>query len=946
MTSPNTSPASNDHPPHAAAAPGPIGQIEQLLAQGKCKLAVELAKEHHKRTSTPDSQRLLVRVYMSRIDQFYSKGMPKEAQALLELVQQRFPNERHQMAGLEIRAAAAAGRLHDLLRPLALEQTSSEVRSLIEQTIARSVTDLAALAACDALPQAHPLRTGAAAIWNAFVAVTAGPVDAAAIDLPEISRRSPLAAWKMLIRAISLFYLREDDACRRALDAIPTDSAIAPLAAELRSAVDGKKPAAGIASVFFSRVLAEDEPLREAMDKIELSHNAADMRRLLTGVREALRACSVSRPELLEQLKVRIVTQAMAFGAPIDEVLHLVGTVRKDASFWRLFARATQSSEAASQAALGWGRFLRHGVAEGMFTESSAEAEAIWLRIAQVLSSMSLTELEDEAQRMVTHRAITGQYDRQPAEIAALRPESDAAAVQQILGPGMPYQHAVKIRPDGQTFAKWWDWSGRVKMPDKQREDIAVRWSQSRPADVQPLLYLSTLAEERSAFSMAIKRLAQAEAIDPLNQQVRRARVRLMLAITWRHFADRKAHLVEKDCADLAALAGMTEGDRAAVLESIRGAMYRLRGDSAAEAASFQAVLERMGPFAGTALFGSIAKAARQARDDAGVLIPDQSQAVEVAQAMARLVVLGEDLRLKLFLPAAWSSPIATLLGARPCPLSHPQLLAIGRGAILDSDMQLAYLASSAGLSRVDSPATTARFLLLRARSLKQYWQVDRLTQCLRAALELARQAHDEELIAEVFSLIDADAVMRQKMAATRDGQGLTPDVLRLVVEKEREAQTMPKRRSGDDPFIVEEARLRARGFFDMFDGDFDAGFDDDDSDSDDDEDDSDDADSEDDDHGNFLFEALPAQEIPSPAEQDRFAEALHNKGIDTPQQLLNNPKSVIDAMAKALGMNLGKAERETVLQQFLQEVGGQTSAGSNTESGGGSKNKKKKRRR
>ena len=45
---------------------------------------------------------------------------------------------------------------------------------------------------------------------------------------------------------------------------------------------------------------------------------------------------------------------------------------------------------------------------------------------------------------------------------------------------------------------------------------------------------------------------------------MRQAHVRLTLSIAWRHFADRKPHLVEKDLAELAAMPGMAEGDRAA----------------------------------------------------------------------------------------------------------------------------------------------------------------------------------------------------------------------------------------------------------------------------------------------------------------------------------------------------------------------------------------------
>ena len=234
-----------------AAAGGPshspdiAGQVQRLLTAGKNKQAVELAKEHHKRTNTADSQSLLVQAYLARIEQFNSKGMAQEAQTLLSLVQQRFPNERHRLAGLEIQTAASSGRVSDLLRPLASEQTPPETRAVIETAIARQVTDLPSLAASETLPPEHPLRIGAAAIWKAFLAVRSGPVTDEQIALPEISRRSPLAAWKMLIRAIALYYRQDDAGCRRSLDAIPPESAVAHAAATVRGLVDRIKTRGG-----------------------------------------------------------------------------------------------------------------------------------------------------------------------------------------------------------------------------------------------------------------------------------------------------------------------------------------------------------------------------------------------------------------------------------------------------------------------------------------------------------------------------------------------------------------------------------------------------------------------------------------------------------------------------------------------------------------------------
>src|SRR5205807_8096793 len=129
-----------------------------------------------------------------------------------------------------LRSAAAEGRLRDLLAPLASEGAPPETRAFIEQMIRRHVVDLPALASCDILPAEHPLRLVAGAVWRAVEAVTPGPMSDEQIALPEVSHRSPLAGWKMAVRALAAFYRQDDAACRRAVDAIPGDVAGARLA--------------------------------------------------------------------------------------------------------------------------------------------------------------------------------------------------------------------------------------------------------------------------------------------------------------------------------------------------------------------------------------------------------------------------------------------------------------------------------------------------------------------------------------------------------------------------------------------------------------------------------------------------------------------------------------------------------------------------------------------
>ena len=107
--------------------------------------------------------------------------------------------------GLKNLISIREDRLDDLVQPLQDSGPSQETRASIEKLIKRELVNLNALSDCETLPMSHPLRLGALAASHAFEAVTSGHVEDETFALPEIPRKSPLAPWKMLIRAIPAF---------------------------------------------------------------------------------------------------------------------------------------------------------------------------------------------------------------------------------------------------------------------------------------------------------------------------------------------------------------------------------------------------------------------------------------------------------------------------------------------------------------------------------------------------------------------------------------------------------------------------------------------------------------------------------------------------------------------------------------------------------------------
>jgi hypothetical protein len=602
-----------------------------------------------------------------------------------------------------------------------------------------------------------------------------------------------------------------------------------------------------------------------------------------------------------------------------------------DAYFWRLLSRANEIVRPPAVTAMSWERFIRHAVDEKMFGEGSPEAAAVWLHIAELLSPLSLRQLERDRGRVERLGYITPHYKNQKTEIARLRPASEKALIESVLGPGEAFRHAAAIRGDADTFAKWWAWAERVDLPAKQKEDVAVHWHRSRPRDVEPLVNLSALAESRNALSLALKRLAEAEAVDPLNQKVRQARVRLTLAITWRHFADGKPHLVQKDIAELAALPGMGDGDRGAVLEAIRSAWHGMRGDSAAENASFQIVADRIGFVAATMLTGSIKRLAKQPGVGITASLTAEDKPVDVATAQAKVIRICDDLNLPIYVPQAWSPIILTALGEKPCPLAPADLLALGRAAMGTSQMEAAYLGSAAGLARKNPPATTARFLLQRAKCLKEPWQDQRAVQCLRASLALARQAHEQVLIDQIFAVVDRDARW-DTVGNVIGGPGLTADVLQRVVDAETKAETFPSRSRANDPFVIPAAAsVMMPGF---------GGFDDADSDWDDDDDEDDDEEVGDADCDSF--DPFPDPVGLSPKELKRLEQLLREKGVSSVYDLLENPTAMVEAMSKLLGKDIVPDEFGLMDEAIVRLFG---SAGDRPVPGGTGKHRNKKRK-
>jgi hypothetical protein len=750
-------------PPLSAAAEA---SVRQLIANGKDKVAVETAKEIHKAQGTAASEALLVDAYAARIQALFDRNLGLEAKALLELVRERYPSARQRLNGCGASAKVQAGRLEDLVRPLNDPELSAERRAAIESTIARE-PDLGALAECAALPPEHPLRQAASGLQRALLTVTEGPVGEEAVELAEVSHRSPLAPWKLLVRAIACFYRGEDEACRRYLETIKPESAPARLVPAMQAMLGGKP--AGLtaaAAALVSSITSDPGVLRKALEGLDKAFDSDKHGAILNAIRDAVKACRETAPDQMERLKQHIAVRCSLADLNVDRVqAALGGNSRHDAYFWRLFARGMEQlgePQNIVQACRMWEEFRQQAVREGWFTANGPEAATLYLHMAGVLQTLP-HDLLGELQKM------------------ALRQSSKTAEEPYYLYPEKLYARACALDPHTESFSQWMEWAKRGRKGTA--EDVAEAWHKARPMDIEPILFLMEEKEKRNAFHTSLQYLAKAERIDGVNPAVRRARLRLLASSALRHIQQKKPHLAEERLAQMAALPQAQQGDRPAYLAALRYMVSRVRyADD--EAAAHRREVERVlgsKEAAALVIFG-VANAAKQAALDAPPPVSQlgKSERAALPEAVIRVCELAKDMRLIQPIPADWMAETEKQFSRSSQSLQSGQLQTLAMACLSLRQLGLAYAASAAGLER--GGTDEVRFLLLRARSLPEHLQ-ERRAMCALAAAQLARHARQMDIVEAAVGLV-SDTPFREL--------SFTPEQAATVLKKEKAERAFP----------------------------------------------------------------------------------------------------------------------------------------------------------
>jgi hypothetical protein len=783
--------------------PEEIERARELIAGRHSKSALQLAKDLYKRSATLESEALLTDAYKARIDDLLRLGMTVEAKTLLGIVRERFPSALPRLTELGREICAQDGKLEEVVAQLANRELPAEERDRIETFIRQRIWDLPALGSVSSLPPEHSLRTAALALAAAFQAVTTGPVEDAVLALPEVSRRSPLASWKALLWAIAYYYRCEDEECARWLRTIPIDSVPARLLPAFTVMLK-KKPGAGTdskPSVAGQKLIAaagdHGAALRSALKDVEDALRVKKGQRILDAARTAMAASDHCNAAMRERLRQHIGVRCGLLDIEPSAINAAVGgTPRWDAYYYRLLARSLEDQHNVddyAEAASVWADFRREAIKENWFAAGGLEDGVLALHTAELVERVPSEIIEDLRAAMAAYRK-PGQWKQNDGGVPSAK---------------TLYERACKADPHPEAFQAWLSWA-RKRGTWQEADQVAERWREARAADIQPLLYLMESAENRNAFKKSLKYLEEAELLDRLNPEVRRAKLRLLLAAALRHLQQRKAHLALGGIEQIETVPEVRPGEIAALAAALRWCAAAVGHDKAVQDGREAGLSALIGRVAAHLLMAAVAeKAEMVSAASSKVLKVAKIPAADLLAGVARARALGEWAGLRITLPHDWIDPLIASLKMPNCPADAAQMLGLGEAALDGYSAELGYAASAAGLAK---GGANAEFLFLRSRSLPLRASVRR-EGCITASLELARRERNTGLAGRIMNYLNGKKESERK--GWRPGSGIggdpkiasravSPELLGRILEEEQTLEQFPGYNIDQEPRYAE----------------------------------------------------------------------------------------------------------------------------------------------
>lgn len=743
-------------------APAPprtgIAGVDQLIQGNKTAEALAMAKSLHKKNPSAQTETAMARCYRARALELLAENKAEAALQICQMAAGRLPAGRQLLtpvaafAGLERRDNA------DLEQLLADDDATG--RSDFLGILRTHLTDPALLTQFGQLRQDEPLVLQAKALTAALEQVTTRDTTIEELALLQVSLSSSLAPWKHLVRAIHFFYRNEVDLCRRCLDAIEPDAKVHRAARVLRAALQGPpfsgldKPQSALAARLSPPGL---DLLSQALETLEEELCGDDWDAKQRATRQAFKLCRQHAPHLLDELQRTWAVRAASAGIALGLFSSLLEKpFPTDRNFWKTCAAAYLHKRADFSALVCLERCLDTFPPGKLSGQEQAEYAALSERLVECALPMLLTERDAENTlneailgftRPGINEILWNVQDPKGREAVADRFWNLLVRKDQLL------RRWIDRCPAPAAFRLWLSWtkeSAGNAGAWKDVDHIAQEWSDTFPADPEPIMELAHSAQERKAFTTALQWLDKARTLGAPEEPVENARLRITVAIACRHCQQGKPHLVEKDLQLLDDLPALNKDP---LLPALRPAfqwiLAHLQREATRKQKANSLLATAMGGQIGAGmLVASLARTidSKKALDLLALHFPSAPAFEDLLAPLPDVIRLAETGGLQLDLPSLWLAELMNLRGKGSARLDEQTLRLLGRTADLLGDNEFDYALSGAALAqRFD----LARNLFRRARCIKER-TYKRSHACFRLALVLAGNDSDSQLLGDM----------------------------------------------------------------------------------------------------------------------------------------------------------------------------------------------------
>ena len=291
---------------------------------------------------------------------------------------------------------------------------------------------------------------------------------------------------------------------------------------------------------------------------------------------------------------------------------------------------------------------------------------------------------------------------------------------------------------------------------------------------------------------------------------MRRGRVRLLVATALRHIQQDKDHLVAQD-AQRARSFSVGHEELAALAAALSWTSRVMGGDPEGAFEALEEGAEALGSEAAAlVVFSSLNRASGLNGHRVGECFPNRTSFPSdqtLAGVMARAWSVCASLGLPCYIPDPWLPPLLESISSTGGSLDALRLHTLADMAWRGEHHRVTWAATSAGLAQ--SGAATARFLLLRARSMPA-WLTERRQACATAAIVIARRHHDIDLIPEAVEFRRSlGGTLRLFEPETREDFEMSPEQVEQVLADERKSPDWP----GDRPPHMPRRRRASEDF-------------------------------------------------------------------------------------------------------------------------------------